>query len=109
MRRIALFIVVLAFLLGIASRSRAQTATGQITGTVKDTNGAVIARVKVTVSSQLTGVTREAATNDSGDYAFPLLPVGVYVVTAEQQGFRVAKQSNIQLNVDQVLRIDLEM
>ena len=36
MRRVALFIAVLAVLLGMAGASRAQTATGQITGTVKD-------------------------------------------------------------------------
>ena len=40
---------------------------------------------------------------------FPLLPVGVYSVTAEQQGFSVAKRSDITLNVDQVLRLDLEL
>jgi hypothetical protein len=62
MRRVALFIAVLAVLLGMAGTSRAQSATGQITGTVKDTTGAVIAKVKVTVSSQLTGASREAAT-----------------------------------------------
>src|SRR5688500_15877725 len=72
MRHVTLFSAMLAFLLGMADASRAQTATGQITGTVKDTNGAVIAKVKVTVNSQLTGVTREAVTNDSGDYVFPL-------------------------------------
>ena len=38
----------------------------------------MIAKVKVTVSSQLTGASREAATNDSGDYVFPLLPVAAY-------------------------------
>jgi hypothetical protein len=99
----------LAYLLGMAGASWAQTATGQITGTVKDTNGAVIAKVKVTVNSQLTGVAREAVTNDSGDYVFPLLPVGVYSVKAEQQGFRAVRRSDIQLNVDQVVRIDLDL
>jgi hypothetical protein len=109
MRRVALFIGVLVFLLGMAGASRAQTATGQITGTVKDTSGAVVAKVKVTVSNQLTGATRDVATSDSGDYVFPLLPVGVYSVTAELQSFRGAKHTNIQLNVDQVVRIDLEL
>ncbi len=109
MRRVALFIAVLAFLLGMAGTSRAQTATGQITGTVQDKNGAVMAGATITISNQLTGLTREATTSDSGDYVFPLLPVGVYTVTAEQQGFSTAKRSNIQLNVDQVVRIDLEL
>jgi hypothetical protein len=109
MRHVTLFSAMLAYLLGMAGASWAQTATGQITGTVKDTNGAVIAKVKVTVNSQLTGVAREAVTNDSGDYVFPLLPVGVYSVKAEQQGFRAVRRSDIQLNVDQVVRIDLDL
>jgi carboxypeptidase family protein/TonB-dependent receptor-like protein len=109
MRHITFFIAIVALLVGTASISLGQTATGQITGTVKDPQGGVIAKVKITVSSQLTGVTREATTNESGDYSFPLLPVGVYLVTAEHQGFRAAKRSNIQLNVDQVVRIDVEM
>ena len=39
----------------------------------------------------------------------PLLPVGVYLVTAEQAGFKLAVLSDIQLNVDQVQRVDLEL
>ena len=46
-RRVALSGAVLVFLLGMAGTSKAQTATGQITGTVKDASGAVIPQVKV--------------------------------------------------------------
>jgi hypothetical protein len=87
----------------------AQTATGQITGTVKDANGAVLARAKVTVNSASTGLTRETTTNDEGVYVFPLLPVGVYAVTVEQQGFRSVKKSNISINVDQIVRADFDL
>jgi len=45
---------VLVFLLGMAGTSKAQTATGQITGTVKDASGAVIPQVKVIATNQLT-------------------------------------------------------
>ena len=96
-------------LLTLSGTARAQTATGQITGTVKDTSGAVVPGATVTVHSDLTGLTRTATTNSSGDYSFPLLPTGVYSVSAELQGFSVAKQSGIRLNVDQVARIDLTL
>ena len=39
----------------------------------------------------------------------PLLPVGIYLVTAEQTGFKLAMLSDVQLNVDQVQRVDLEL
>jgi hypothetical protein len=99
----------LSIVLSVAGTLQAQSATGQITGTVKDASGAVIADVPVTVSSQLTGITRTTKSNDAGGYSFPLLPVSVYSVTADQQGFRAAKRSDINLNVDQVIRVDLDL
>ncbi len=108
MRKAGLLGAVFA-LLGMAATLGAQTATGQITGTVKDSTGAVVPGVAITVHSDLTGLTRTATTNPSGDYSFPLLPVGPYAVSAALQGFSVAKQSGIRLNVDQVARVDLTL
>jgi hypothetical protein len=96
-------------LIGSWSAAWAQTATGQITGTVRDVTGAVIPGVKVTVTNQLTSMARETNTSETGDYVVPLLPVGVYTVTAERQGFRLARRTDVQLNVNQVVRIDLEL
>ena len=109
MRRMALLSIVLAMLLGTARQSWAQTATGQITGTIKDASGAVMAGAKVTLKNQGTNLTRETTSSDTGDYVFPLLPVGVYSISAEQQGFKVAKQSDITLLVNQVMRVNLEL
>lgn len=83
MRRIVLLSTMLAMLLGMPARSWAQTATGQIMGTVKDASGAVIAGAKVKVSNEKTGLSREATTSATGDYVFPLLAVGVYSVSVE--------------------------
>ncbi len=47
-------------------------------------SGAVMPGVKVVVTSQQTGLTRETTTSDVGSYVVPLLPVGNYLVTAEQ-------------------------
>ena len=100
---------VIAAFLAMASVSGAQTATGQITGSVRDSSGAVMPKVKVVVTNQQTGLTRETTSNDLGDYVVPLLPVGVYLVTAEQKGFKVAVRSDLPLNVDQVQRVDLQL
>ena len=70
-----------------------QTATGQITGTVRDATGAVMAGVKVVVTNEQTGLTRQTTTGANGEYVIPLLPVGVYVVTGEQTGFKTAIHS----------------
>jgi hypothetical protein len=109
MRRVALLGFVVAAVLVATVTPSAQTATGQITGSVKDTTGAVITKVKVTVTNQETGLTRSANTNDQGDYVVPLLPVGRYVVTAEQTGFKIALRSDVTLNVDQIQRVNLDL
>jgi len=109
MKKVVLCSAIVGLLLGSAGSALAQTATGQITGSVRDATGAVIAGVAVTLTNQLTGVSRKTTTNDTGAYTFPLLPVSEYSVTADQKGFRAAKRSDINLNVDQVVRVDLEL
>ena len=87
MRRIASFSFALVVLLFSTGTLRAQSAAGQITGTVKDASGAVMIGAKVTVQDWQTGICRTTTTSESGAYVFPLMPVGLYTVTAEQQGF----------------------
>ena len=98
---------VLAAFVSMTSTSSAQTATGQITGTVRDATGAVMPGVKVVVTNQQTGLTRETKTGANGDYVIPLLPVGVYVVTGEQAGFKTAVHTEVALTVEQIRRLDM--
>jgi hypothetical protein len=98
-----------AALLLLAGKASAQTATGQIVGTVKDSSGGVMPGTKVVVTNQQTGLTRQVESHADGSYVVPLLPAGVYLVTAEQQGFKLGIVSDVQLNVDQVQRVDLAL
>jgi len=80
--------------------------TGTIVGTVSDPSEAVIPKAQVTVRNQGTNAIREVMTNDDGDFSVPLLPPGVYEVSAEKVGFRRSVYSNVSLNVDQTVRAD---
>jgi hypothetical protein len=93
----------------VPTAALAQSATGQITGTVTDASGAIVPEATVTLTSQQTGLTRSTMSNESGAYTFPLLPVGTYTVSAEKQGFSVARRTDITLNVDQIVRIGLQL
>ena len=101
--------VLLSAIVSIATTSWAQTATGQITGTVRDTSGAVMSGVKVVVTNQQNGLSRQTRTGENGDYVIPLLPVGLYVVTGEQTGFKTAVHSDVSLTVDQIQRVDIAL
>jgi len=72
----------------ISAGAFAQTETGQISGTVTDSTGALVSGAKVTIKSVNTGFTREAVTNASGLYTIPSLRPDTYGVSIEAKGFQ---------------------
>ena len=85
----------------------AQTAA--IDGIVTDPSSALMPGVKIVVSNLDTGLRRETLTGAEGHYSVTLLPIGRYRVEATKPGFGRAEQTAIQLNVQQVARIDFTM
>ena len=77
-----------------AARAHAQSATGEVQGTVVDQSGAVLPGVAITNTNTATGATRETVTDASGLFAFPGLPVGPYELTAALQGFAPRRQQD---------------
>ncbi|HEY3837801.1 MAG TPA: carboxypeptidase regulatory-like domain-containing protein [Bryobacteraceae bacterium] len=84
-----------------------QTAT--ISGIVTDSSHAVIAHANVTVVNLETGLRRETQTNDTGNYNFSLLPIGKYRVDATMNGFSSQSRPELQLDVDQAVRLDFTL
>src|SRR6266446_8088037 len=76
-------------------------ANGNFSGTVTDKSGSVVAGATVKITSQATGVSREAKTDASGYYTVPLLPVSIYVIRVESQGFQPVEQKDLRLQVDE--------
>jgi hypothetical protein len=87
----------------------AQGPTGQIIGTVTDPSGGLIAGAAVTITNTGTNVQRAVTTNSSGIYDAPALPPGVYSVKVAMSGFRSEDRTNIELQVDQVARLDFSL
>jgi hypothetical protein len=76
------FVLLAAMSFG-AKVSIAQTSTSEITGTVRDTTGAVIPGATVIAINDATGVSYTQETTQSGLYAFASLPSGSYTITAQ--------------------------
>src|SRR5437868_12340609 len=70
-----------------------QTVTGDITGDVTDSSGAVLPHVTVTAVNAGTNFSRSATTSNTGNYRIPDLPIAQYKVTATGQGFKVVVQN----------------
>jgi len=88
----------LSCLLFVTSWMWAQS-TAQISGSVKDQTGAVVADAQVTATNTDTGLKRTTMTDAAGGYALPNLPVGPYRLEASAAGFRTYLQTGIVLQV----------
>src|SRR5262245_26442975 len=89
--------------------SVAQTSTATIIGTVKDTSGALIPGVRITIKHTESGLTRSVVSSERGGYTVPLLPVGAYEVTTTMPGFKQAVRSGINLVIGQEAVVDLTL
>lgn len=97
---------VLLFVLAIfcTSGTWAQT-TGTITGTVKDSTGAVIPGTVVSIRNEATAAQRSATTNNSGEYSFPSLEPGRYEFRFTSSDFAPLIQ-HATLNVTEGIAVD---
>jgi hypothetical protein len=84
-------------------------ASGSFSGTVADKTGSVVSGANVKVTSQGTGVSREATTDGSGHYLIPLLPVADYTIHVESQGFQTTEQKDIRLQVDEAREVNFTL
>ncbi|MGB8728166.1 MAG: carboxypeptidase regulatory-like domain-containing protein [Candidatus Sulfotelmatobacter sp.] len=84
----------------------AQGASGRILGRVADPTGAVLSGAKVTLTNQATAISRDATTNESGDYSFVEVAPGTYTVQFELTGFKKNIQKNIIVDVNQVVTLN---
>lgn len=93
----------------VGTMAAAQGTSARLVGTVRESSGAIIPGVTVTVTNLDTGLSRVAVSNEQGDYVVPSLPIGRYEVAAELSGFKRVVQSPVPLDVDQTARVDLNL
>ncbi len=106
---IARFITIV-FAMMIVPAAFAQ-ATGGLSGTVADSNKAVIQGANVTVKNLATNFSRNTTTNNEGHWTLALLPVGTYAVSYEKEGFKkaVSDSVNVEASVTRGVDVILEV
>jgi len=75
----------------------AQISTSSLTGLVTDPSGSTVAHANVMVLNKSTGLSRSGETDGAGYYNFQSLPIGLYTVTVERDGFSSLNE-DVQLN-----------
>src|SRR5262249_22950209 len=108
-RRVATSFV-FATLLTIPHLAAAQPAQlGQIGGTITDTSGGVLPGVTLTAISQDRGFSRNVVSDAQGRYLFPSIPIGLYRVLAELQGFKQVTLADNLVETEKTTRIDIKL
>src|SRR5687768_958181 len=105
MKRILQAAGLLLALCGLAMGQSAQS----IQGLVQDSTGAVVAGAKVKLTNIGTGVSSTAESNSAGLFNFPLIQVGNYELTVEQQGFKTETVRNIRVETGAQVRQDFKL
>lgn len=109
MNRLSRLTIALFFALILAAvRAPAQTF-GQITGQITDSSGAAVPDAAITLKNTSTDAVRRTVSTASGDYTFPSLPPGTYAVQAEKPGFKKSESTNVTVQVQQTVRLDLAL
>src|SRR5437867_2134894 len=90
----------------VCSLSAQAVATAQISGTVKDQSGAVLAGADVKATQTATGATRTVISSEDGGYVLANLPIGPYMLEVSLPGFRTYVQTGIVLQVNSNPTID---
>src|SRR3954465_7311307 len=87
----------------------AQFETAEVLGTVRDSSGAILQDVSVTLRNEETGIESKTRSDQSGQYDFFNVRVGRYTVSAEQSGFAKFNAQGIVVNVNARQRVDINM
>lgn len=104
----ALGFVLVCCLVPIQARGQA-VVSGEITGSVTDSTGAVVPGAAMRATNVGTNVITDTLTNEAGIYRILSLIPGTYSISAERTGFKKFVRENVVVNVGTVVRVDATM
>ena len=103
-------VLVMALLLPVAALGQSVGATtGAINGRVVDSSDSVLPGVTVTISSPQMQGAQAAITNAEGNYRFPGIPPGTYMVRYELPGFANVLREGIRVTLGFTATLNVTM
>jgi Carboxypeptidase regulatory-like domain/TonB-dependent Receptor Plug Domain len=112
LKKLRLQVVLVLLSVGSLAALQAQTSTlGNISGNVRDPNGAAVPKAEIVIQEETTGTSRTVVADDNGYYSAPSLPAGRYTLTASAGGFKKTVNSGVELHVteNKVLNLVLQV
>jgi hypothetical protein len=108
--QVALLAAIAVLAVGLPRTAAAeQQINASINGTVSTVREEVVPNASVVVESRELAVRRTATTDGEGFFVVPNLPVGVYRVTIEAEGFSAVVQENVKLDVGNTFSMNVRL
>jgi hypothetical protein len=98
-----LFLLVLSGLLNFSSLY-SQVTTASIYGTVLDSSGAAVPSASITATNTLTSASWSTTSDTAGEFTLTNLTVGSYAISVQAPGFKIARETGLDLSSGQRLR-----
>ena len=94
LRKCGMLALAIVAILAAASPARAQITTGNISGTVNDSQGGVIPGATVVLKSESRGTSSApVVTNEAGEYVFANVTPDVYTIEVTMDSFKTARRT----------------
>lgn len=105
-KRLVMLALICASIYAVVS---AQAVKGALLGTITDSNGATAVGAAVTATETRTNISVTTTTNADGNYAFTNISNGVYRIEASLKGFKKVVHSDVTVDVNTTIRVDMTM
>ena len=99
-------LAILCFLVYVSPAYPQGTTAARLTGTILDESGGTVKGASVTLHQPETNRSYQTSSNDSGYYAIPNIPPGIYELTVSFRGFATSIRKGVELTVGQSATID---
>ncbi|HEX5888257.1 MAG TPA: TonB-dependent receptor [Pyrinomonadaceae bacterium] len=87
MKRLLTLLLYCVFASAVSVMAVTEESEGRIKGTVKDSNGAIVSGIDVSLLLPNQAVVRATVTDAEGSFAFDGVPVGTYGISIDHKGF----------------------
>ena len=108
MRTFRLAVIAVAVVVSGASLMAQSTAAG-VVGIIRDATGAAVPGASIKVQNAGTNLSRVGASNERGEFTVTNLAPGIYNVVIEKAGFQTLRQTDLELQVNQTARLELQL
>jgi len=101
--------LVLALFLGAAISAFGQVESGRFVGRIEDPQNAVVPQATVKATNLGTNIAQTVLTDSSGNYVITPVAAGTYSLSVTATGFQSLNISNIEVQVGQIVREDVQL